>query len=521
MRKTVHSRFGDDEGSRTPTRRQVVQGVAGAGAALLAPSLGLSEGANNFALADWTGESFAPMHAIRDGLWNKPLPPPERRVDVVVVGGGLAGLTVGALLADYDLVLLEREAEIGGNARAGTWKGVDYALGSAYLVDISEPYGSLYEKLGLTPRPVPETVNSVFTGAPRSPDALRGTLRAPFARLQQHFRELVASADFPKIPVEKASARALKLDGVSLLDYLRRQNVDPVLHELIDAYCYSSFSAGADAVSAYVGVNFYSEIVSPIYAFPGGNAFLSRALKNQIERSGAGRLQTGAAVFAVEPAEEGLSRVGWFDVAEPSAPRCIAARWVVVATPYFFAGRILRGVDPDVTAIMKGTARGSYLVANCCFEGRLRLSSYDAWTPSNAAFTDAVDAAAVLPPKARPTTHGVLTVYAPFRDPAQGRALLLDGDRAALAGPVVDGLRRFLPDAFASARLAEVRLTRWGHQHLIPRPGTVTRMLGLPKQFGNVLLAHSDGQGAPAVESAVAEGLRVAAAIRSKRRAER
>jgi hypothetical protein len=207
---------------------------------------------------------------------------------------------------------------------------------------------------------------------------------------------------------------------------------------------------------------------------------LSRALKNQIERSGAGRLQTGAAVFAAEPAEEGLSRVGWFDVAEPSAPRCIAARWVVVATPYFFAGRILRGVDPDVIASMKGTARGSYLVANCCFEGRLRLSSYDAWTPSNAAFTNAVDASAVLPPKARPTTHGVLTVYAPFRDPAQGRALLLEGDRAALASTVVDGLRRFLPDAFASARLAEVRLTRWGHQHLIPRPGTVTRMHGLP-----------------------------------------
>jgi hypothetical protein len=519
MPKTVHFCFGDDEGSRTPTRRQMMQGVAGAGAALLAPRLGFTEEAkDSFALAEWTGESFAPMHAIRDGLWNKPLPPPERRVDVVVVGGGLAGLTVGAALADYDLVLLEREAELGGNARAGSWRGVDYALGSAYLVDTSEPYGSLYAKLGLTPRAVPEAVNSVFTGAPRSPDALKGALRAPFARLSQRFQQIIASADFPKIPIEKASTRALALDGVSFLDWLRRENVDPLLQELIDAYCYSSFTAGADAVSAYVGVNFYSEIVSPIYAFPGGNAFLSRALKGQIERSGGGRVQAGAAVFAVEPAEEGLSRVGWFDVAEPGAPRCIAARWVVVATPYFFAGRILRGVDPGVTATMKGTARGSYLVANCCFEGKLRPSSYDAWTPSNAAFTDAVDASVALAPKARPTTHGVLTVYAPFRDPAQGRALLLEGDRAALAGPIVGGLRRFLPDAFDSARLTEVRLTRWGHQHLIPRPGTVTQMRSLPKQFGNVLLAHSDGQGAPAVESAVTEGLRVVAAIRSRKR---
>jgi len=499
-----------------PTRRQLVQGAAGAGAALLASPLGLSKAAqDHFALAEWTGESFVPMHAIRDGLWDRPLPAPERRVDVMVVGGGLAGLTVGASLENYDLLILERESELGGNARAGNWNGVDYALGSAYFVDKSKPFGSFYEKLGITPRSVPETVNSVFTGAPRSPDALKGTLQAPFARLRQHFQEIVASADFPKIPIEKASARALKLDGVSFLDYLRRQNVDPVLHDLIDAYCYSSFSAGADAVSAYVGVNFYSEIVSPIYAFPGGNAFLSRALKGQIERSGSHRLQTGAAVFAVEPDEEGFSRVGWFDVANPSEPRCIAARWVVVATPYFFAGRILRGVEPDITATMRSTTRGSYLVANCCFEGKLKLSSYDAWTPSNPVFTDAVDASGALPPGARPTTHDVLTVYAPFRDPGQGRAQLLEGDRAALATPIVEGLRRFLPDALAAARLKEVRLTRWGHQHLIPRPGTVTRMRGLPKRFGNVLLAHSDGQGAPAVESAIAEGLRVAATIRS------
>lgn len=500
-----------------PTRRQVMEGAVAAGTALLMPRPGFADQAkDDFALAEWTGESFLPMHAIRDGLWNKPLPLPEREVDVVVIGGGLAGLTVAAMLDDHDLVLLEREAEPGGNARAGNWKGVDYALGSAYFVDVSEPYSAFYEKLGLTPVPVSQPVDRVLAGASRAPDALEETLRAPFAQLRKHFEAIAASPDFPKIPVEAATARALELDSISFLEYLRRQHIDPVLYDLIDAYCYSSLSAGADAVSAYVGVNFYSEIIAPIYAFPGGNAVLSRALTKRIERAGSGRLQTGAAVFAVEPSEEGFSRVGWFDVAEPGEPRCIAARWVVVAAPFFFAGRILRGAAPDVTEAMKGLARGSYLVANCCFEGRVNPSSYDAWTPLNPAFTDVVDACATLPPAARPTGHRVLTVYAPFRDPAQGRALLLEGDRAALAAPIVEGLRRFLPDAFDSARLTEVRLTRWGHQHLIPHPGAVKRMRALSKRFGNVLLAHSDGQGMPAVESAVTEGLRAAAAIRRK-----
>jgi L-2-hydroxyglutarate oxidase LhgO len=454
------------------------------------------------------------MHAIRDGGWNKPLPPFERTVDVVVVGGGLAGLAVAAMLEDRDLVVLEREAEPGGNAKAGTWRGIDYALGSAYLVDVTEPFGSFYRQLGLVPRPVPEPADSMLTGAPRSPDALHGALRKPFAKLRAHLAAVAESPDYPKIPIEAATGAALALDRISFLDYLRAHHIDPGLFGLIDAYCYSSLGAGVGDVSAYAGVNFYSEIAGPIYAFPGGNAVLARAMLDRVSRAGSGRVVNGASVFAVEPAENGLARVGWFDSAHPGEARCVAARWVAVAAPYYFAGRILRGIDPAAAATMTGLRQGSYLVANCCFEGRLKATAYDSWTPGEAAFTDVIDASAALPMASRPQTHGVMTIYAPFRDPGAGRAQLLAGDRAALAGPIVAGLRRFLPDALGTAQLAEVRLTRWGHQHRIPQPGAIAQMRDFPKRFGNVLLTHSDGQGMPAVESALAEAFRVSAAIR-------
>ena len=177
-------------------------------------------------------------------------------------------------------------------------------------------------------------------------------------------------------------------------------------------------------------------------------------------------LSPGPAVFAVEPSEGGLARVGWFESARPGEPRCIAARWVVVAAPFFFAGRILRGIDPKVAATMTGPSQGSYLVANCCFDGQVAASTYDSWTPDNPAFTDVVDATATVSAASKPADHGVLTVDAPDKDPTRGRDLLLVGDRKALADPIVTGLKHLLPDAFAKARLAEVRLTRWvGHQH--------------------------------------------------------
>jgi glycine/D-amino acid oxidase-like deaminating enzyme len=497
-----------------PTRRETIIQLGAAGTALLMPRDGFSSEDNGFQLAEWTGDSFAPMHAIRDGQWSQALPSPERQVDVAVVGGGLAGLAVATMLDDLDLLLLEREAEPGGNAKAGNWRGIDYALGSAYFVDISEPYGSFYARLGLAPPRVREPADRVLTGAPGSPDALEGALRRPFAELRRHLGTIAASPDFPKIPIDKATPAALALDRISFLDYLKQAHIDPSLFGLIDAYCYSSLGASAKQVSAYAGINFYSEIAGPIYAFPGGNAVMARAMARHVERAGAGRILTGAAVFAIEPVEGGLARVGWFDAARPGEPRCIAARWVVVAAPFFFAARILRGLDPGIATKMKARRQGSYLVANCCFEGLAATSAYDHWTPGNLTFTDVVDATATLPAAARPATHSVLTVYAPFRDPDRGRELLLAGDRASLSAPIAAGLRRFLPDALAGTRLSEVKLTRWGHQHLIPRPGTVSLMRALPKRFGNALLAHSDGQALPAAESAIFEGLRAAAVIR-------
>ena len=287
-------------------------------------------------------------------------------------------------------------------------------------------------------------------------------MQKPFAKLREHLAAVAASPDYPKIPTEEATAAALALDRLSFLDYLKQQHVEPSLFGLIDAYCYSSLGAGASEVSAYAGVNFYSEITGRIFAFPGGNAVLARTMVDRVSRAGVGRLVTGAAVFAVEPSEGGLARVGWFDAARPGEPRCIAARWVVVAAPFFFAGRILRGIDPKVAATMTGLSQGSYLVANCCFEGQVAASTYDSWTPDNPAFTDVVDATAALSAASKPADHGVLTVYAPYKDPARGRDLLLVGDRKALADPIVTGLKHLLPDAFAKARLAEVRLTRLG-----------------------------------------------------------
>lgn len=486
------------------TRRSLIANAGAASAFAALESSVFAQQPPDYRLGEWTGDSFASMHAIRDGAWNGPLPAPERRVELAIVGGGLAGLCVATLLADRDLILLEREAETGGVAKSGRWRDVEYALGSAYFVDLAEPFGSFYDRIGLAPRPVPEPA-ARLVGEAADGNLLETELRAPYEKFAALIAQLARRRDFPTIPIDKASDAALALDNLSLEDFLRREHVDPRLSGMLDAYSLSALGAPAAEVSAYAGVCFLSEIAARIYAFPGGNAAIARAMSAQIARAGAGRILGNAAVFAVEPSEGGLARIGWFDARAPGERRCIEARWVVIAAPYYFAARLLRGADAATKAQMSAPRQGSFLVANCCFEGPLDLA-YESWTPQAASFGDVVNAAAVV--DARSADGGVLTVYAPFRDPRAGRTELLAGDCAALAAPIVEDLRRYLPEAFTKARLAEVRLTRWGHHHLIAVPGVVATMRALGKRFGNVVLAHSDGQGMPAVESAITEAHR-------------
>lgn len=109
------------------TRRQTMAGLGALTMQLMLPSAGAAQ-TPPWRLGEWTGDNFAPMHAIRDGLWRAPPPHPERRVDVAIIGAGIAGLAVAALLRDRDLLVLERESEPGGVAKSERWRHVDYAL---------------------------------------------------------------------------------------------------------------------------------------------------------------------------------------------------------------------------------------------------------------------------------------------------------------------------------------------------------------------------------------------------------
>src|SRR5215831_10025488 len=108
------------------------------------------------------GEDNKICHQVRDGkAFNRP--PASSKHDVVIVGGGISGLTAAYLLQKRDVLLLEKEPHWGGNAYQGEYHGQAYATGTAFLL-AEEATFELAKELGLKPLPINNWDGSIIKG---------------------------------------------------------------------------------------------------------------------------------------------------------------------------------------------------------------------------------------------------------------------------------------------------------------------------------------------------------------------
>lgn len=527
--------------SRRQALEKLSQGALGLSAAsLLFPSLSgfLLSGCQSektaqkfdYDVPPWTGDTFGPMHLIRDGRQPQSPQKPSHHVDVVIVGGGLSGLTVATQLIHEDFLLLEREQTLGGNAKSGAFNGIEYALGSAYLVDVSEPFGPFYESLGLSLKPLPEPADYLMNAQNQLVTLPKSSVGKDFERMKAFLSTLLKHPDFPKSPVKEATSNALKLDNLTFSEFLKNEHYSFEFIQLVNAYCWSALGGSVESISAFAGLNFYSEIAAPVYAFPGGNAAVGKAMMQKIQKAGAKRIKTGVAVTQIKPNESQTGYWVSFWNVKTNEMTTVSCRTVVMAIPYFFAARLLPFLPKTTTQDMKSLQYGAYLVGNLCFDQPvLKNGGYDHWlinsngvlntTNRNLAenqkqpdisFTDFIDAGFAQRQINHTQTQesAVITVYAPFQNPWPGRMLLKNGDKDTIAHSLVQAFQQRVP--FESKSLQSVRLTRYGHQLLTSQKGIIQTVRKLPKETQGIVFAHSDGQGMAAIESAVLEGLSAA-----------
>ena len=456
-------------------------------------------------------------HALRDLLAQGPLPAPTlvRRAQVIIAGGGVAGLAAARslrLAGVHDFALLELEDTPGGNSRAGAVNGVACPLGAHYLPvpgDHAPEVQDLLEELGLRQRVAGrwQYDERHLCHSPQErlyferewQEGLLPVQGVGEATLEQYrrFSQAVGAASraarftmpqFAALDAKTGLAPAHQaLDAMTFEAWLQQQGLDDAhLRWYLDYCCRDDYGAGMARVSAWAGLHYFAsrhgfhapgEAVAEdregVLTWPEGNGWLTQQLAAPLKAQG--QLQTGTSVLRIAETRRGVE-VDAFNhhsgnVERWQAPRCI------VALPVFVAARVVQNPPAFLAQAAQRLQWAPWAVTNIHLNAPLadRPGAAPAWDnviygDSNPGGLGYVDAShQKLDPRPRPT---VLTYYQALGDVADARQQLATQGAehwgraalAALAGPHPDVLQR----------ATRVQVTRYGHAMSIPVPGVQT-----------------------------------------------
>ena len=466
----------------------------------------------------FAGIDMARGHQLRDLLAQGTLPAPAvvRRAQVVIAGGGVAGLAAARslrLAGVDDFALLELEDTAGGNSRGGQVNGIACPLGAHYLPvpgDDAREVQDLLEELGLRQRvagrwqyderhlchspqerlffdgewqegllPVHGVADATLAQYRRFAQAVEREARA--ARFAMPALKLWSTKQ-PLATTHQA------LDAITFKAWLAQQGCDDAhLLWYLDYCCRDDYGAGVARVSAWAGIHYFAsrhgfhapgdavdDSRESVLTWPEGNGWITQRLAEPLRT--AGQLQTATSVLRITEGRSGVE-VDAFNHATGSVERWQAPR-CIVALPVLVAARVVHNPPAFLTGAAQRLQWAPWLVANIHIGNPLtdRPGAAPAW--DNVLYADPtagglgyVNAGHQrLDPRSAITGPTVLTYYQALGDVSDARQQLAtapwqqwaDAALAALAVPHPD-LRQ---------RATRVDITRYGHAMSIPVPGT-------------------------------------------------
>jgi len=466
-------------------------------------------------------ESQERGHKLRD---HAPFPAPRRteKVPVVIVGGGISGLSAGWWMRKHhcdDFVLLELEDRAGGNARWGE-NGITAFPWAAHYLPVPGKRATLVRELcaelGLLKDGVWDERWLCHSQQERLflnghwQDGIEpqyGLAREDFDQFRQfgdRVNELRATDAF-RVPSADGDAHqspaTRELDRMSFGDWIRRAGLySPYLRWYLDYSMRDDYGARANRVSAWAGIHYFAsrepDEKGPL-TWPEGNGWIARYLMGRL----AAQIRTGSMVYRIRPD----GRRWQVFTAEVRYD----AEAVIFAAPMFLASWI---VEPQPPAWPIPYA--PWLVANLTLEHwpKEQDEAEPAW--DNVVYDSPTLGYVVATHQGlgRQPNRTVWTFYWALADgaPADMRRVLLGGDWHYWSEQILADLERVHPDIRSC--VSRIDINRLGHAMPTPVPGSIfhPERLRRARPQGSLVYAHSDLSALPLIEEAQYRGVAAA-----------
>lgn len=491
-------------------RRQFIQGSASLASMLMLPSWAhghrfdyptydLMDSSPTEKLSAFGGSSIVEGDAPDEAheiFWNKlgfiqkkgGIPKVTGHYDVVIVGGGISGLSSAYHLKGKKILVLEGNARFGGNSRSQQFQKSYASQGAAYITNF-EPHDEIDQfisNLGIKKfmRSTSDLDEGVNLKGVIHKNFWQGTTdpknAQEFIHARAKFHDIYENK-FPELPTwdQTSSGRTYfnSLDQITLADWLKREigTSHPHILEYITLYCWSSFSASPSEISAAQGLNFLACDLEGINVFPGGNGFIAQALYDKLKSQSQVTLKPQS--FAVDVRNlGGKAQICYKNPA--GTLETVTATKCIVASPKLVAKHIVEDLPALQRKAMDGITYRAYLVANIFMKKKLPSQGFDIFSlmgtnptdgyndSKNRTFADVVFADWAMKDVADKT---ILTLYMPLPYDMAQQYLFVDD----LQKKYEARIREKISTLINWNDVEGMRLVRYGHSMPVATKGLV------------------------------------------------